>query len=148
MGTPFPCPDHSFTWLCEGFPSCLRTSHPNSHGKANWKPQKAITLKALCSESRSCLAATARLTGLRLWDTGTQKGFTRGTTPQLPLQGRRGWQVSQTLPLPQVLCLHPTGNTNTLLGARLLNQGKGCSCLFPVHLEFEMSQPIKNTLWS
>lgn len=145
MGTPFSCPDHSFAWLYEGFSSCLRTSHPNSHGKPNWKPQKAITLKALCSESSTCLPAPAPLTGLCLWDTGTQKGFTRGTTQQLPLEGRRGWQFSQTLPLPQALCLHPTGNADTLPGASLLNQGKGCSCLFPVHLESEMSQPIKTT---
>lgn len=42
-----------------GFSSCLRTSHPNWHGKPNWKPQKAITLKALRSESRARLAAPA-----------------------------------------------------------------------------------------
>lgn len=59
MGTPFPCPDHSLAWLYKGFSSCLRTSHPNPRGKPNWKPQKAITLKALCSESSTCLAAPA-----------------------------------------------------------------------------------------
>lgn len=126
MGNPFPCPDHSFAWLYEGFSSCLRTSHPNSHGKPNWKPQKAITLKALCSESSTCLPAPAPLTGLCLWDTGTQKGFTRGTTQQLSLEGKEGLAVltnappsSSPLPPSHWECKHAAGSESAEPGKRM-----------------------------
>lgn len=144
MGTPFPCPDHSSAWLCEGFLSCLRTSHASSHGKPDWKPQEAISLKALCSESSTCLAAPAPAHGAVPLGHGTQKAFTRGAAPQLPAPAREeGLAAPTASPLPQALCLHPSGNTNTQAGARLLNQAEGCSCLFPAHLESEMSQAIK-----
>lgn len=128
MGTPFPCPDHSFAWLYKGFSSCLRTSHPSPHGQPNWKPQKAIPLKALCSESSTCLAAPALAHGAVPRGHGhTERLHTWNNTAASPggKEGRRGWQLSQMLlPLPRALCLHPTGNANTLPGARLLKQGK------------------------
>lgn len=118
MGTPFPCPDHSFAWLDEGFSSCLRTSHPSSHGKPNWKPQKAITLKALCSESRTCLAATAPAHGaVPLGHGHAERLHTCNNTAASPGRKEGGaGRAHQRSPSPSPLppSLHPTRNTNML----------------------------------
>lgn len=122
--------------LHEGFLSYLRTSHSNSYWKHNWKSQKAITLKAFCSESTNYLfaheplaPATASADGAVIpgYVHGAEHGGRLHTWEQansFPLERIGFCLLPQTLTLSQVLWHHPTKKANKQHIASLLSQGK------------------------